>query len=76
MVPRFFENEDKMFYRHVFIAIKILCKFGEDIFINESDIKFDVKRDKRAHPCRHTRKEFHKVPTPVFGPRVIKMLLQ
>ena len=26
------------FCRHVFIAINILCKFGEDIFINERDI--------------------------------------
>ena len=25
----------KILHRHVFIAINILCKFGEDIFINE-----------------------------------------
>ena len=39
MVAMFFgshlKNEYKIFYRHVFIAINILCKFGEDIFINE-----------------------------------------
>ena len=28
-----FQNEAKIF--HVFIAINIPCKFGEDIFINE-----------------------------------------
>ena len=30
-----FQNEAKIFQIHVFIAIKIPCKFGEDIFINE-----------------------------------------
>ena len=31
----FFLNEYKIFHGHGFIAINILCKFGEDIFINE-----------------------------------------
>ena len=30
-----FQNEAKSLYRHVFIAINIPCKFGEDICINE-----------------------------------------
>ena len=30
-----FQNEAKILHRHVFIAINIPCKFGEDIFINE-----------------------------------------
>ena len=30
-----FHNEAKVFQRKVFIVIHILCKFGEDIFINE-----------------------------------------
>ena len=30
----FFKMRSK-FCRHVFIAIKIPCKFGDDIFINE-----------------------------------------
>ena len=30
-----FQNEAKFFHRHVFIAINILCKFDEYIFINE-----------------------------------------
>ena len=30
-----FQNEATIFHRHVFIAINIPCKFGEDIFINE-----------------------------------------
>ena len=30
-----FQNEAKIFHRHVFIALNIPCKFGEDIFINE-----------------------------------------
>ena len=34
-----FETEAKILQRHVFIAINIPCKFGKDIFINESDIK-------------------------------------
>ena len=29
-----FQNEAKILHRHIFIAINILCKFGEDIFIN------------------------------------------
>ena len=31
----FFQNESKILHRHVFIAINIPCKLGEDIFINE-----------------------------------------
>ena len=34
-----FKNEAKILHRHVFIAINIPCKFGENIFINESDFK-------------------------------------
>ena len=30
-----FQNEAKILWRQVFIAINIPCKFGEDIFINE-----------------------------------------
>ena len=30
-----FQNETKILHRQVVIAINILCKFGEDIFINE-----------------------------------------
>ena len=30
-----FQNEAKIFHRQGFIAINILCKFGDDIFINE-----------------------------------------
>ena len=30
-----FWNETKSFYRYVFIAMNIVCKFGADIFINE-----------------------------------------
>ena len=30
-----FQNEAKRFHGHVFIAINIPCKFGEDVFINE-----------------------------------------
>ena len=28
-----FQNKDKRFYRQVFTAINILCKYGEDMFI-------------------------------------------
>ena len=38
-----FQNEAKILHRHVFIAINIPHKFGEDIFINEWDIKVYVK---------------------------------
>ena len=31
----FFLNEEKNFHRHGFMAINLLCKFGEDIFISE-----------------------------------------
>ena len=44
-----FPNEAKISHSHVFIAINILCKFGEDIFINERDIEVYVKHDKRMH---------------------------
>ena len=58
----FFHNEAKIFYRHVFIAINILCKFGEDIFINDQDIKIYVKmRRTDAH------KAFYNIPTMAFG---------
>ena len=30
-----FQNDVKILHRQVFIAINILCKFGEDIFIDE-----------------------------------------
>ena len=32
-----------IFHRHAFTAINIVCKFGEDIFITESDMKLDLK---------------------------------
>ena len=38
-----FQNEAKIFQRQVFIAMNILCKFGEDIYINEWDVKVYVK---------------------------------
>ena len=38
-----FQHEAKIFQRHVFIATNIPCKFGEDIFINERDIKVYAK---------------------------------
>ena len=38
-----FQNEAKILHGQVFIAINILCKFGEDMFINEGDIKVYVK---------------------------------
>ena len=38
-----FQNEAKISQRQVFIAINIPCKFGEDIFINEWDIKVYAK---------------------------------
>ena len=30
-----FQNEAKILLRHIFIAVHIPCKFGEDIYINE-----------------------------------------
>ena len=39
----FFQNEAKILQRKVFIGINIPCKFGEDIFINEGDIKVYAK---------------------------------
>ena len=38
----FFKMRTK-FCRHVFTSIKIFCKFGEDIFINEWDVQVYVK---------------------------------
>ena len=38
-----FQNEAKIFQRQVFIAINVPLKFGEDIFINESDSKVYAK---------------------------------
>ena len=35
-----FPNDAKIVHRQVFIVIDISCKFGEDIFTNELDIKF------------------------------------
>ena len=45
MAAMFFKKKMStiIFYRHVFTAINILCKFGEDIFITEQDIKLDLK---------------------------------
>ena len=37
------QNEAKLLHLQVFIAINIPCKFGENIFINECDIKVYVK---------------------------------
>ena len=39
----FFQYETKILHRQVFIAINIPCKFGEDIFTNESDFKIYPK---------------------------------
>ena len=38
-----FQNEAKILQGQVFIAINIPCKFGEDSFINECNIKVYVK---------------------------------
>ena len=38
-----FQNEAKILHRQAFIDIYIPCKFGEDIFINEQDIKVYAK---------------------------------
>ena len=38
-----FQNKAKILHWQVFIAINISHKFGEDIFINEWDIKVYVK---------------------------------
>ena len=47
-----FQNEAKLLYRQVYIAINILCKFGEDILINEwTDAQM------------HGRKVFYNLPT-------------
>ena len=37
-----FQNEAKVLERQVFVAINIPCKFDEDIFINEWDVKVYV----------------------------------
>ena len=39
----FFKMRPNVLHRHVIIAINISCKFSEDIFINECDIKVYVK---------------------------------
>ena len=39
----FYKNDYHDIYRHVFTTINILCKFGEDIFITEIDVKLDLK---------------------------------
>ena len=63
-----FQNEAKILHRQVFIAINIPGKFGEDIFINEWDIKVYVKTwgtDRRTY----VRKAFYNLPTTAFGHR-------
>ena len=64
----FFQNEAKILHRHVFIAINILYKFGEDIlkFINERDIKVYGKGDACTHTHIHIQKEFHNLPAMAF----------
>ena len=44
VVMLLFKMGTKFSYRHVFTAINILCKFSEDIFITECDIKLDLTR--------------------------------
>ena len=39
----FFKMSAIIFYRHLFTAINILCRFVEDIFITERDINLDLK---------------------------------
>ena len=56
------------FCRQVFIAINIPCKFGEDIFINEWDIKVYAKMW-RMDGWMHVRKAFYNLPTMAFGRR-------
>ena len=63
-----FQNEDKILHRQVFIAINIPCKFGEDFFINERDIKVFVKTG-RTDGLTHVRKVFYNLPTTAFGRR-------
>ena len=48
----FFKMSIIIFHKHVFTAINILCKFDEDIFITERDIKLDFKN---AHMHDQTR---------------------
>ena len=53
-----FQNEVKIFCRHVFTAIDIAYKFGKDILFNKCDIKFYVKM------CTmDTQAEFYNIPT-------------
>ena len=55
-----FQNEAKI-SRQVFIAIKIPCKFGEDIFNKEWDIKVYAKTwwtDRRTQGRTHVWKAF------------------
>ena len=47
-----FLHKAKILYRQVFIAVGILCKFGEDIFINECD-KGLCKNLLNGHTCMH-----------------------
>ena len=58
-----FQSEAQILHRQAFIAINIPCKFGEDIFLNERDIKVYVKRDERTH----VRKAFHNRLRPLAG---------
>ena len=58
-----FQNEAKILRRHVFIAINIPFKFGEDIFINERDVKVY----EQTHGWMHTRKTFYNLPTTSFA---------
>ena len=67
-----FQNEAKIFQRQVFIAINIPCKFGEDIFINEWDIKVYAKTwwtDAHTDGRTHGRKAFYNLPTTAFSHR-------
>ena len=59
-----FQNEANSLQRQVFIAINIPCKFGEDIFINEWDIKVYAKTWQTDG-----RKAFYNLPTSAFGHR-------
>ena len=44
----FFKVRPNFFTDMFFLAINILCQYGENIFINESDIKVRVKLDERT----------------------------
>ena len=62
----FFQNEAKIFHRHVFIAINIPCKFGEDIFINEWDIMVYVKMSP-TDACTYGRRFIISQPSAIGG---------